>query len=51
MPRRDVFRGLAALGLGLAATPALAREPAAPAIAREEFRVPTGEDGIELYVR
>ncbi|TXN28577.1 alpha/beta hydrolase [Methylobacterium sp. WL30] len=51
VPRRDVFRGLAALGLGLAATPALAREPAAPAIAREEFRVPTGEDGIELYVR
>ncbi|TXN07220.1 alpha/beta hydrolase, partial [Methylobacterium sp. WL122] len=51
VPRREVFRGLAVLGLGLAAAPTQAREPAAPSIEREEFRVPTGEDGIELYVR
>lgn len=49
--RRDIFRGLAALGLGMAAAPALAREPTAPSIEREEFRVPTVEPGIELYLR
>ena len=51
LPRRDIFRGLAALGLGLGAMPALARAPSAPSIEREEFRVPTGDPGIELYVR
>ncbi len=51
LPRRGLLQGLAAFSLATASLPAVAAEAASARIQTEEFRLPSAERGVDIYVR